>query len=364
MKIIFEAPVNQVSFGNVSYNFLKEFYKMSQTDSSFKFSYFPISNPDFGAFDKASSDFSKWFKSLVDNRFKNLSKDAITLKLWHINGAEKRISPRQALFSFYELNQPTETEKALVRLQDATIFSSSYAKNSFAEEGLKVENVPLGFDLDFFKTDKVYLQDKIHFVIMGKFERRKHTDKIIKLWAKKYGNNPKYQLSCSIVNPFLDKEILKKLLFGYKALAWNINILPYVSTNSEVNDILNSADIDLSGLSGAEGWGLPAFNATCLGKWSVVLNATSHTDWATSENSILVQPSGLIEAYDGTFFKKGQEFNQGEIYDFNEEEALSAIEKAVTLAENKTINSAGIQLGQTFTYEKTVASICNILKTL
>jgi hypothetical protein len=239
------------------------------------------------------------------------------LKLWHINGAEKRISPRQALFSFYELNQPTETEKALVRLQDATIFSSSYAKNSFAAEGLKIENVPLGFDSDFFKTDKVYLQDKIHFVIMGKFERRKHTDKIIKLWAKKYGNNPKYQLSCSIVNPFLDKEILKKLLAGYKALAWNINILPYVSTNSEVNDVLNSADIDLSGLSGAEGWGLPAFNATCLGKWSVVLNATSHLDWATKDNSILVQPSNLIEAYDGTFFKKGQEFNQGEIYDFN-----------------------------------------------
>jgi hypothetical protein len=117
-------------------------------------------------------------------------------------------------------------------------------------------------------------------------------------------------------------------------------------------------------LSGAEGWGLPAFNATCLGKWSVVLNATSHLDWATSENSILVQPSGLIEAYDGTFFKKGQEFNQGEIYDFNEEEALSAIEKAVTLAENKTINSAGIKLSQTFTYEKTVGSIYNILKTL
>ena len=69
----------------------------------------------------------------------------------------------------------------------------------------------------------------------------------------------------------------------------NINFLPYLKTNSEVNDFLNAIDIDLSGLSGGEGWNLPSFNATALGKWSIVLNATSHTDWATQSNSILVE---------------------------------------------------------------------------
>ena len=63
----------------------------------------------------------------------------------------------------------------------------------------------------------------------------------------------------------------------------NINFLPRLGTNSEVNEMLNSIDIDLSGLSGAEGWNLPAFNSTCLGKWSMVLNCTSHKDWANDK---------------------------------------------------------------------------------
>jgi len=314
MKIIFEAPLNQVSFGNVSYNILREFYKLSQENSSFKITYFPVSNPDLSAFNKGDTDFHKWLKSLIDNRYSNLTKDAINLKLWHINGAEKRLTRNQVLFSFYELDEPTAIEKSIVKLQDATIFSSQYAKRSFEFNGCEnVFNVPLGFDQDFVKTNKKYLEGKIHFLLMGKFEKRKHTDKIIKLWAKKFGNNPKYQLSCCILNPFLDKDLMKKLLIGYKSLAANINILPYVATNSEVNDIL---------------------------------------------------PSGKTEAYDGIFFKRGSDFNQGSIYDFNEDEAIQAIEKAANLAENNIVNTAGIELGQKFTYKNTVDNICRVLSTV
>ena len=362
MHVVFEAPLNQVSFGNVAYNILKELYKLQQSDSSFKVSYFPISNVDVSAFDKKDADFIEWIKSLIDNRYKDLSKDAVSLKLWHINGAEKRLTKKQVLFSFYELDQPTVAENAIVGLQDATIFSSSYARDAFLNNGCSnVYSAPLGFDPSFFKTNKKYLEGKTHFLLMGKFEKRKHTDKIIKLWAKKYGNNPKFQLSCSVMNPFLDKELMKKMVIGYKSLASNINFLPFVATNSEVNDIINSADIDLSGLSGAEGWGLPAFNATCLGKWSIVLNATSHKDWATKDNSILVEPTGKIEAYDGTFFKKGSDFNQGNIYDFSDDAAVAAIEKAVELTTAGKKNEAGIALGQKLTYANTLTHIRDVL---
>ena len=365
MNIIFEAPLNQLSFGNVAYNFLREFYRIQQNDSSFKFTYFPAGTPDISAFDSATPDFKKWLQSIVDNRYSNLSKDAVNLKLWHINGAEKRISSRQVLYSFYELDQPTLAEKSILNLQDASIFSSSYASNAFKDAGVaNVSNIPIGFDEDIKPTGKSYLSGKTHFLLMGKYEKRKHTDKIIKLWAKKFGNNSKYQLTCCIINPFFDKELMKKLIVSYRTLANNINILPYVATNSEVNDILNSVDIDLSGLSGAEGWGLPAFNCTCLGKWSVVLNATSHKDWATRDNSILVEPSGKIEAYDNTFFKKDGEFNQGHIYDFNDDEAMQAIEKAAAFAANKVVNTAGIETGQKFTYRNTVSQICDVIARL
>ena len=109
MNVIFEAPLNQLSFGNVAYNFLREFYRLKQADSSLKLAYFPAGTPDISAFDKIEPDFAKWLQEACDNRFKNLDKDAVTLKLWHINGAEKRLSRRQVLYSFYELDQPTES---------------------------------------------------------------------------------------------------------------------------------------------------------------------------------------------------------------------------------------------------------------
>ena len=135
----------------------------------------------------------------------------------------------------------------------------------------------------------------------------------------------------------------------------NINIIPPLEKNNEVNELLNAIDIDLTGLSGGEGWNLPAFNATCLGKWSVVLNCTSHKDWATDKNSILIEPSGEMPVADGVFFSKDAPFNQGTFYTWTEEEVISAMEKAETKVGQ--LNTAGVEMGDTMTYSKTVKKI-------
>jgi hypothetical protein len=135
----------------------------------------------------------------------------------------------------------------------------------------------------------------------------------------------------------------------------NINFLPYLATNKEVNEFLNAIDVDLTGLSGGEGWNLPSFNATCLGKWSVVLGATSHLDWATEENSVMVPVNGEMSSADGFFFLEGQEFNQGVFYTWDEDIAISAMETAAN--KSSSSNKKGIELGKTMTYSVTVDSI-------
>ena len=139
----------------------------------------------------------------------------------------------------------------------------------------------------------------------------------------------------------------------------NINFIPPLAKNSEVNDLLNSIDIDLTGLSGGEGWNIPAFNATCLGKWSIVLNATSHKDWATEDNSILIEPSGQMPVADGVFFQTNSPFNRGTFYTWTEEEAIAAMEKA----EQKVgqLNSEGRKLAEEMTYSKTVSRILDCI---
>lgn len=357
-RIIFNAPVNNLSFGNVSYNMLRELYKRD-----IPVSYFPISERlDFSSFDKVDKDFVSWVESSAREALLTVKRDAPTLKMWHINSSNSMLSPRQYLYTFHELNTATPIERNIVDMQEHTFFSSSYSKSVFKRAGCdRVSNIPIGFDEDFHETGKSYLKDVVHFVLMGKFEKRKHTQRIIQAWAQKYGNNKDYQLSCCVTNPFFKPEqmqqIINNTLQGKRF--FNINFLPYLKTNSEVNDLLNSADINLTGLSGAEGWNLPAFNSACLGKWSIVLNCTSHKDWATKDNCVLIEPDGTEPVYDQVFFQEGQAFNQGDIYNFTAENMNKALDQAVKIC--KTENTKGRELKNTFSYSNTMDSI---LKTM
>jgi hypothetical protein len=347
-KLIYKAPLNSLSFGNVSFNLLKEIYK-----KGIDLTFFPIGKLDVSAFNIKDEGFKKWLEESVQNRFKKLDKDSTTLQMWHLNGSQDRVSGKQILYTFYELDEPTENELALASFQDKAVFSSSYASEKFNNSHF----APLGFDDSFEKTDKKYLEGKIHFGLMGKFEKRKHTQKIIQSWIKKYGNNYKYQLSCCITNPFFKKEQMEQVIaqcMGGKRYG-NVNFIPFLPSNTQVNDFLNSIDIDLGGMSGAEGWNLPSFNATCLGKWSIVLNATSHKDWANEKNCILLNPSGKEPIYDNIFFHQGSDFNQGSMYSFDEEELISAMEKAESIC--KTENKEGVKLKNEFTYAKTLEKI-------
>lgn len=358
MKLLVNAPINALSFGNVSINILRELYK-----KNFEIVFFPIGEKaEIDAYDKIDSGFVKFLQESTNNRFEKIDKNIPSLKLWHIFGSESRYTKNQSLFTFHEVSEVTKIEKNLLGLQDNIFVSSNYTKSVFERYGFNnVTYVPLGFDKDFSTNNKSYLPDKIHFGIMGKFENRKNTARIIKAWLKLFGNKSDYQLSCAIHNPFLDKSRLQEELLkitGGKQYN-NLNFIPYMQTNSEVNDYLNSIDIDLGGLSGAEGWNLPSFNATALGKWSVVMNATAHKDWATKENSILIEPSSLKDCYDDIFFKKGNAFNQGQFFDISDEEIENAIEKSLNYA--KKLNHEGLKLQKTFTYEKTVETIISAI---
>ena len=356
MTLVLEAPLNSLSFGNVTFNIIRELHKLGVN-----LALFPTGDPDLSAYE-INDDLKKYIEDAVNKRWEKTTKLTPCIKLWHINGSDLRRTKEQTLFTFYECSEPTELEAKIASLQDFVVFSSRYAEKLFKEKGLaNTKYIPLGFDEDFKQTGKEYLKDVIHFGLMGKFENRKHTKKIIQSWLKKFGNNPKYQLSCCVNNPFLNQQQMQAVWNEVtKGVNYNnLNIIPRLAKNSEVNEFLNAIDIDLTGLSGGEGWNLPAFNSTCLGKWSVVLNETSHKDWATKENSILVESSGTMPCEDGIFFTKENDFNKGIFYTWSEDEAISAMEKAESKA--RQINTEGVKMGDSMTYAKTVESILSLI---
>ena len=353
-KLLVKAPINSTSLGNVSLNILREMFLLD-----LEVALVPVQDSiDISAFDGLSDDFRAWLGACFKHRHKMLDRKTPTFKIWHIKDSFEKLSDKSFLYTFYELNKPTFTEMKILKMHDGVMFSSSHAANCFNQSGLKsCTYIPLGLDPDFKSVKRASRKDVVHFGLMGKFEKRKQTKNIIKAWAKNYGDRKGYLLTCAITNKFMPIEKLNaelsEALEGKKY--FNINFIPFLPKNSEVNQFLNNIDIDLTGLSGAEGWNLPAFNSTCLGKWSCVQNVTSHKDWATPKNSVLVEPGIEISPDDGIFFKTGLDYNQGTIHHMSELALMTAMEDA----EKKVgeVNLKGLELPQKFSYKNTTEKI-------
>ena len=108
MKILVEAALNSLSFGNVSYNIIRELF-----DKGHDIGIFPIGDRvDLSSF-SVGEDLAKKIDTSIQNRFDYLSSDIPCLKIWHLNGSENRKNPNQYLYTFYECSEPTDVEKKI-----------------------------------------------------------------------------------------------------------------------------------------------------------------------------------------------------------------------------------------------------------
>ncbi len=327
---------------------------------------FPIGGVDLST-QKEDQNFFSWIQNSINSSVREHSKNIPVFKLWHLTGSLESYSNKQVLLSFYEVDSPTSTEINIIKNNEKVLLSSNYAVSIFKSLGLSnVDFIPLAFDsLHFQKTPKK-TNNGIQFGLFGKLEpQRKRHLKTLSLWAKKYGNNPKYVLNCAIFNHFLDpslqSQIIHQALNGQRY--WNINFLNYMPSNESYNDLLNNIDIVLA-MSGGEGWGLPEFQSVALGKHCLGLNAHAYKEWMNKDNSVLIQPNGKIPCYDNMFFKQGMEFNQGNIFDWNEDDFLNGLSEVEMRYLNNPVNTEGLKLQEQFTYSKMVDNILDIMKNI
>ena len=358
MILALNVPLNSVSFGQTSTALLREMKKRSLDPSIF-----PIGGQVDLSTQEPDHEFDKWVQKNCQNAPACPSRDIPTFKLWHLNGSLESFSEKQTLLSFYELDQPTPAETNVARNHN-TIFTSEYTCEAFMNAGVQTHYVPLFFDnFNFKNTNKKYFDDgRIVFNLVGKVEKRKRHEKTIRAWIKRFGGDKRYFLQCAVYNPFFKDQdnnaIINNICEGKKV--FNVGFLGFMGKNAIYNDFLNSGDIIL-GMSGGEGWGLPEFHSVGLGKHAVVMDAHSYKGWANKDNSCLVNPSGKIEAYDGVFFNKGQPYNQGNIFDYNEDEFIAACEEAIKKVESNRVNEEGLKIQKEFTVDKTLDKILELV---
>lgn len=346
-----ELPYNSVSFGQISTLLSREIWNLKLNPCIF-----PIGNTDISCQTNISQDFIQWLQNSLNSSTKKHSRKTPIFKLWHLPSSLQSYSDKQILYSFYELDNPTEEEINIVKNNHKVIFSNDYTVNIFKNYGCdNVIKIPLAFDkYNFSVLNKTYFTDgRITFNFCGKVEiTRKRTAKVIQSWIKKFGNNTKYFLNCAIWNvhitPEQNQQIINEICGGQRY--FNIQFLGYMPSNGQVNDYYNSGDIMIS--MGTEGYGLPLFNSLCLGKHAVALNCAGHKEYCNNENTVLVNPCAKIPVYDNMFFRQGQPYNQGSVYDFNEDEFISACELAINRVQKDKINHAGLKLQNEFNSEK------------
>jgi glycosyltransferase involved in cell wall biosynthesis len=320
----------------------------------------PIGGTDLSAF-KVSEDFTKWLTESIERGIKNHSRKDKGIKLWHIQGLSESFQEHPCSLTFHETDRLTDVEVNILKQQKTVFVTSNYTKEVFEKHGLKnVVYCPLGFDdFHFHKTNKRYLGKNVKtFGLYGKLESRKNTIRVLSAWIKKFGNKDGYALNCAISNSFIPEPQFKALIastFPNGEQPFNVNFINFQKTLEEYNDVLNAADVDLTGLSSCEGFNLPTFQSLCLGKWSVCLDAHVHKDFANKSNAILVNPTGTRPAEDGIFFRQGYFVNQGEWADFTDEDLDTAFDRAVEVA--KTPNPNGEALAKEFTWDRTVDTI-------
>lgn len=380
MKLGLHLPINSVSFGQVSNVLLKTLFEKEKARLESKegssddpdWYLFPIGGIDLSS-QTEDKEFNLWIQQKLTKAAESYSRDIPIFKLWHLNGSLESYSKRQVLFSFYELDRPTKIELNIAK-NNATYFSSEYSNTVFESYGVNTKFLPLSFDSYNFKVlnKKFHNDDRITFNVCGKLEKRKHHAKIIQAWIKKYGNNPKFSLQCAIYNPFLvqntpqgvvdhNNRMISDIIGGNKP--FNVNFYPHMKENLVYNEFLNSADIVL-GMSGGEGWGLPEFHSVALGKHAVILNAHGYRSWANEDNSTFVNPNGKIDSADGIHFAQGQPFNQGNLFDWDTDEFLSACDTAIAKVEANRINTKGLELQQTFNKERFADGVIEALKSV
>ena len=358
MSFALNIPINSVSFGQVSTTWLRKLYERKLAPPVF-----PIGGQVDLSTHQIDAGFHSWLQEGINIGYASHARSNPVIKLWHLNGSLESFSERQILLSFYELDSPTKQEINVAK-NNVLAFSSKYSCEVFESCGVNTHYVPLGFDsYNFKRVDKKHFSDdRIVFNLVGKLEKRKRHEKTIRTWIKKFANNPKYFLQCAIYNPFLSEEdngtLVNRILDGKRY--FNVSFLGFMSKNSVYNDFLNSGDI-IVGSSGGEGWGLPEFHSTAIGKHAIILNAHGYKGWANERNAVLLEPSCKVDCYDGLFFKKDQQFNQGQLFDFNEEALAEAFGSAIDRVERSRMNLEGLKLQEDFTIDKSLDALLGLL---
>jgi glycosyltransferase involved in cell wall biosynthesis len=193
---------------------------------------------------------------------------------------------------------------------DAICTASKWGVEILRNNGIKVpcHVVPGGVDSSIFNSSNRSLDSKkFRFLHIGKAENRKGTDIVIRAFNEAFKGDRKVKLSLYIDNPHLRKfngdSFLHELKEHY-SLKYPITNIEVRHFETDITHIYNTHHVAVFA-SKAEGIGLPIVEAMASGMPVIVPFNSGITEYANSNNSILITDLKNEEVRDPIFFPAG-----------------------------------------------------------
>ena len=347
MRLNLQAPINQLGYGVAGINILKALQA-----EDVEVSFFLIGQPQ--VTNQADADAVR--KGMATAQ--TFDPTAPCIKIWHQNQMAERIGSGKFIgFPIFELDTFNDLEKHHLNSCDEWMVCSHWAKDivQSAVSFKPTHVVPLGVDANLFPPAPARQDDKTIFFNCGKWEIRKGHDILINAFKKvlAHGENAEVWMMCS--NPFNSPEEDAKWhqLYNHS----KVKLIPRAETQAEVYNIMSQVDCGVFPSRG-EGWNLELLEMMSAGKHVVTTNYSAHTEFCTKENSGLVTISDVEPAFDGKWF-----FGQGNWAKIGPHEEMDLYMKMMKFILDKkgTVNTAGVQTAQKFSWDNTAEVILNVL---
>lgn len=351
MKINYTAPINTLSYGIVGLNVFLQLRK-----AGVSIAWHPI-----GGIEAAPEHHASLMEAI--NEPFGISDNS--LRIFHEFDLAHHIGiGRNFGWPIFEINNFTGQRLRHMKVQENIIVCSRWAKQVCRGNGLtqSVHVVPLGVDTNVFRPMAGLKKKNIlTFIHVGKREYRKSQYEMLECFEKAFTPADNVKLKMVWGSQLLQQRNPNEWntwtnLYKRSKLyqAGKIELIEWVESQQEVARQLNSADCGLF-LSKAEGFNLGCLESLACGLQNITLNYSGPTDFSSSTNSLLVEPTEYEDIQDGVWFT---EKDLGTWAYFGKEQKEQTIDYMRNLYERKMngddlFNVEGVTTANQFTWEAT-----------
>lgn len=348
-RINLSCPINNTGYGIASHNILKELA------NSYDISYFPIGEPTVNTQEEYDSLVSILERS---SKVSDIDIHAPYLKIWHQFDLGNHFGKgKYYAYPFFELDTFNDIEKKHLSIPDHLMTTSKWAKDVLINNGIScpIDVVPLGVDTKIFdyQLPKTIYDNKYIFLTIGKWEARKSHDLIPVLFKQAFPDEKDVELwilAAEHTNNYSKQEEIQewKNLYSFP----NMKVISGVKTHKDVAQLIANSNCGIY-TSRAEGWNLELLETMAMNKPVIATNYSSHTEFCTPQNSMLVDIAATEKAVDNKAF-----YGQGNWAKIGPQEKKTIIEHMRYAYENRlNSNENGLKTAQIYSWKNSADKI-------